>query len=120
MSSSWAANAIAAIHVVFVAWMLCAPWSNHSDVRAAFLVLTPFIWLHWILNDSTCALTLLECKLRGVPATASFVHRIVAPVYSIGDSTVQRVSWAVTVALWLRAARVTSSDDVRRALGLAR
>ncbi len=112
---SVAANIITVVHVLFVLWMLYAPFSKNPEVRVAFIVLTPFLWIHWILNDSTCALTLLEAKLRGLDGVSeSFVHRIVAPVYQISDCTMQRVSWLVTIVLWIYAVRHTSYDEFRR------
>ena len=111
------ADVVAAVHVAFVAWMLYAPFSKNPDVRAAYIVFTPFLWLHWVLNDSTCALTLLETKLRGLDTVSeSFVHRIVAPVYQISDASIRTASWVITVVLWVYALKRTTLGEIRDAL----
>ena len=111
------ADVIALIHVVFVAAMVWAPFARSPVPRVMFLVFVPVLWVHWALGDSTCVLTLLECWVRGVPSTRSFVHRLVAPLYDIPDSTVRTLSWTVTVMLWVHALRRTTVAEVASVFG---
>ncbi len=90
------ATLVALTHVLLVAFVCVAPWSSVPWVVALHAVLLPFLWVHWILNDDTCALSQLEAHLRGVPVDSSFVHRLVSPVYMVHDSSV----WLISVALW--------------------
>lgn len=88
-------------HVALVAFAVWAPFSGNDRAIAAHFVMTPFLWLHWSLNDDTCALTLLEKKLRGVEDSTSFFHNLVSPVYKIRDEHVRVLAWGASVGLWL-------------------
>ncbi len=96
-----AALVVAAMHLGIVAFMTLAPFSSDPHVLLAHVLLTPFLWIHWALNDDTCFLTLVECKLRGLEPTQSFMHRLVSPVYKIQDADVQTASWLVSIVLWI-------------------
>lgn len=115
---TWA-NVVAVAHAAFVAFMVWAPFSRSPRARVAYLITAPVLWLHWAMGDSTCALTMLETRLRGLDGPSeSFVHRLVAPVYEISDEAVQRLCWVATVASWAYAARRTTWDEVRDVLGV--
>lgn len=107
-----AALVVRALHVAFVAFMALAPFSGDRVVLVLHLVTTPFLWVHWLLNDDTCALTLLESRLRGVPAEASFVHSLVGPVYKLRDGDVRVACWVASVALWAVTLRKVGWRDV--------
>jgi hypothetical protein len=92
---------VSAVHVALVAFVVVAPFSENPTALVLHLVGVPFLWLHWLLNDDTCALTVLERAVRGVDARDSFVHAIVSPVYKIRDDTVRRACWVGSLALWL-------------------
>ena len=99
-----------ALHLAFVAFMVWAPFSGNETAVALHFVSTPFLWLHWALNDDTCALTLMERGLRGVPSEESFFHNLVSPIYKIQDSDVRSLSWIISILLWL----VTLSKVLKR------
>ena len=95
-----AALAVRAVHVVVVAFVLLAPFSDDAAVIRAHVWLVPFLWIHWILNDDSCALTVLECRLRGVSVDRSFVHGIVGPVYRMGRASSSWLAWLATFLAW--------------------
>ncbi len=95
------ATLVWALHVAFVVWAVAAPFTNSAAMLVLHLITMPFLWLHWLVNDDTCALTLLERRLRGVECDDSFFHRLVSPVYKISDANVRLVAWAASVGLWL-------------------
>ena len=100
-----------ALHAAFLAFMVLAPFSSDRRVLALHLLTTPFLWLHWWLNDDTCALTLLESTLRGVEPSRCFVHAVVSPIYKVADEDVRLASWYASVGLWLvTLARVSWAD----------
>ena len=74
----------------------------------------PFLWFHWILNDDTCALTLIEQKLRGLNPSEckkkSFFFNLVSPVYKIQDDAIRQAAWVASIGLWL----VTVSKVMKR------
>jgi hypothetical protein len=99
--SAVAASLVALAHLAFVGFVLLAPFSGNECLLRMYVLTIPFVWLHWVLNDDTCALTMLECKLRGVQNTESFVHRIVSPVYKLPEHASRTLAWLVSGALWV-------------------
>lgn len=101
MKSAFLANVCAILHVLFVLWIIVTPFTSNEPMLVLHLIVVPFLWFHWILNDDTCALTLVERHLRGVQHDESFFHSLVSPVYKIEDKDLRVVSWVLSVALWL-------------------
>lgn len=110
MQSPILATLVWVLHMAFVLWVVVVPFTNNEPMLVLHLIVMPFLWFHWLLNDDTCALTLLERQLRGVPSQESFFHNIVSPVYKIKDEQVRSLSWVLSVALWL----LTLSKVMRR------
>lgn len=109
----WVSVLVAALHCVLVLFMVWAPFSRNRHALVAHLLLTPFLWLHWLANDDTCALTMLEKQLRGVSDSHSFFYKLVSPVYKVRDADVRVACWVASVALWLvTVAQVGWSDVV--------
>lgn len=97
-------GAVHAIHLAIVAAVVAVPFLGNTQWLALHAVFVPFLWLHWALNNDTCALTLLERTIRGVPESDSFVHRIVSPLFKLGgvsDRETRRAVWWASLALWL-------------------
>lgn len=110
MRNEMLANLCWLLHLVFVVWVLVVPFTNNEPMLVLHLIVIPFLWLHWWMSDDTCALTLMERHLRGVPAEESFFHNLVSPVYKIRDGDVRVVSWMLSVLLWM----VTLSKVLKR------
>ena len=99
---TWAATLVAVVHAGVLAFGVLAPFSTQDAVLAAYVLIMPLVWVHWVLNDDTCALTLLERRLRGLTCDEeSFIYRIVSPVYKIRDEQVRVVAWWGSALLWL-------------------
>jgi hypothetical protein len=96
-----AAALIKLLHIVFIAFVLLAPFSTSLEALILHAAVVPFLFFHWALNDDTCFLTWLECTLRGVPVQASFMHDLVAPIYKLHDQGVSHLSWIACLLLWL-------------------
>jgi hypothetical protein len=112
MPQTLAALVVFILHMAFVAFMAWAPFSGRRTVLVAHLVITPFLWIHWILNQDACALTTLETRLRGVGTSRSFFHSLVSPIYKVRDSDVRTLVWIASVALWIHTARQVGWKDV--------
>ena len=84
------------IHILFVAFMILVPFFGNKYLLRFHFILVPFLFIHWILNDNTCALTLLESKLTGVNTSDTFIGRIVEPVYDISSRNI----YVITLALY--------------------
>lgn len=101
------------IHALVLAWAMIAPFSKWKYLRLTYVIFAPFLMLHWLMNNDTCALTTIECALRGLDdCSESFVHKIVSPIYKISDSTARAVAWTFTIVSWAYAASTVTIDDV--------
>lgn len=95
------ATLVRIVHVLIVVAALVGPFVNDDALLTTYVFVIPFMWLHWLMNDDTCALTALERKLRGLESDSdSFIYSIVSPVYKIQNETVQSIAWGVSVLLW--------------------
>lgn len=100
------ANLICIIHIIVVLFVIAVPFTNNDALLTLHFITLPFIWLHWMLNDDTCALTVLEATCRGMTieeakSGKSFFHNLVSPVYKIEDDDVRSIAWSVSIILWL-------------------
>lgn len=93
-----AADVIKILHAAFAFLNVMAPFSDSQDLLRYHAVVMPFLFLHWITNDDTCALTLLETRLRGIPKRQSFFHNLVGPVYKFRATT---LVWVLSLVLWI-------------------
>lgn len=114
------ARIVTALHWLFVAFVVAAPFTSHRGLLVLHATVVPFLWLHWVLNDDTCALTEFEKHLRGVSNDRSFFYALVSPVYKIGDGWVRAACWAATAALWGVTLSKVGWADVVAELGLPR
>ena len=112
------ANLVFVLHIAFVLWFLWAPFSGNESMIVLHALMFPFIAFHWILNQDTCALTLLERSLRGVSSEESFFHNLVSPIYKIEDSHMRVIAWVVGIGLWSVSVYKISQDTamVKRSL----
>lgn len=101
MQSTVLANLCWLLHIMFVLWVVITPFTHNEPMLVLHLMVMPFLWFHWVLADDTCALTLMERHLRGVPSDESFFHNLVSPVYKIRDKDLRAASWIASVVLWL-------------------
>lgn len=103
--NSLAANIIWVLHMLLLVWVVVTPFTRNEPMLVLHLIMMPFLWFHWILNDDTCALTLIETKLRGLDPSEchqkSFFFNLVSPVYKIQDADARKVAWILSVGLWL-------------------
>lgn len=94
------AGLVRATHLILIAFMLWAPICGSLPtlllVEAGYLLL----FLHWLLNNDTCALTMLEQRLRGIQKSSSFIHSIVGPVYNVSSTSTGKLVWWISLLLF--------------------
>ena len=77
------------LHVYFVLFVVLTPFISNNYLLLIHCLVVPFMFLHWITNNNTCAITLMEKKLREsfhkkkspVESKDTFAGRLVEPVY---------------------------------------
>lgn len=73
------------IHLFIMIFVLVIPFSGNQPLLFLNVVLLLAIAFHWAMNDTTCALTLLEKVVRGeTDDKRTFFGRVMNPVYSFG------------------------------------
>lgn len=91
------------IHLLVVAFFLLAPFSSDQRILSIHFVAVPFLILHWITNQSVCALTEMEKFLTGkTDDMETFIGGIVAPVYKFQSRGQEDMFiWSTLILLWL-------------------
>ena len=51
-------------HVLLVCFVVISPFISSNYILFMHSFVVPFIMMHWIMNNDTCALTIMEKKLR--------------------------------------------------------
>lgn len=110
----WVASTLIwVLHVAYVAFVALAPFGSNRTLLVLHALTTPMVWVHWLLNDDQCALTVLEKAVRGVDDDRSFFHALVSPVYKVRDADLRAACWVASLALWaVTVSKLTWTDVV--------
>lgn len=109
--SFWA-GVVRAIHLFFVLVVVISPFYAEQLSLTTYVVLLPFVVLHWVSADNTCILTAMERKLRlnaGEECSSDddlFIGSLISPVYDVHKHLPQLsdLIYIGTLLLWLFAA----------------
>lgn len=100
------ANIVFFIHLVLVIIIIFIPFSNSNCYLLYFIIFIPFIILHWLSNNDTCVLTLLEKKLRNANTKEKeqecFTQKIISPVFTFTNDykKYSLLSYSILIFLW--------------------
>jgi hypothetical protein len=102
MLGQFAANIIWILHALFILWYVLTPFTNSEPMLVLHFFTGPFLLFHWVVNDDSCSLTLLEMKLRGIEdCKQSFFWNLVSPIYKPQTSeTGSQIMWLLTTGIW--------------------
>jgi hypothetical protein len=97
------------IHLLVIFFVLVAPFYGNNYLLMIHAIIVPFIMLHWVANDDTCFLTMVELhlmsKINGKPANKNdcISCRIMSPIYNVTNQHAEYTSsiYLVTTLLWL-------------------
>jgi hypothetical protein len=99
---------ITLLHIFFVAFVVATPFTNSNYFLFVHAIFIPFLILHWICNDNTCILTIVERKLRkeiyGENAEDDCITcKLIEPVYDFRKNYDEftKIIYAITITLWL-------------------
>lgn len=100
---------ISFIHILFILFVAVTPFSNSNYILLLHSFSIPFLILHWIVNDDTCVLTLIESRLRKelhgeeYNEKDCFTCNLIKPVYRFVDNyrNFSRIIYAITIVFWV-------------------
>ena len=113
---SYLLNIITVLHVLFIIFVVIIPFTNSNYFLTLHAILIPFLMLHWITQDNTCVLTLIEKYVRYKINDNTeenleedleencFTCKLIEPVYSVTQG--KRMGWSMflytlSILLWL-------------------
>ncbi len=103
-TSKLVADMVQVLHLLFAVFLIITPFIGSDPLLSIQFITVPFVMLHWLMNNDTCCLTVMECKLRGIDPSRSFFNGVVAPVYQLGykgDAILRQWIWGLMIALWI-------------------
>jgi hypothetical protein len=91
------------IHWSLIVFIVGSPFFAGEVDLTLHAVVVPFLMLHWITNQSVCALTEMEKYLRGkTNDDETFFGQVVGPVYKFRTKGRENIMlWGLLVTLWL-------------------
>lgn len=96
------------LHIIVIIFVLCAPFSGSNYLLFMHTIIVPFIMLHWVLNNNTCSLTVMEKFVRtqtyGVQPEDEecFSYKFIAPIYDFNknNEAFSYFTYVATFSLW--------------------
>lgn len=95
-------NIITIIHTLIILFILVSPFLGNNFLLIIHFIIVPFIMLHWIINDNTCCLTVLERMLSKDKNYKGVLARIIEPVYDFKKNynSYSTLIYILTILLW--------------------
>lgn len=103
-------NIIMVLHVLFILFVVITPFTNSTYFLFLHVIFIPFLILHWIMNDNTCVLTIMERRIRqslsgneNIDDKDCFTCRLIEPVYDFKKNydSFSTYIYVITIGLWL-------------------
>jgi hypothetical protein len=95
-------------HALFLAFMLLAPFHKSNHVVLMHCLIVPFLFMHWLTNNNTCMLTMIETQLRKTndmphDENNSYMGRLINPVFDMNKSVGNGIPflYGMTLLVWV-------------------
>ena len=100
---------ITLLHVLLIIFIVITPFIGNNYFLFIHAIFVPFMIFHWVINDNTCVLTLIERNIRKkmnggkVNDEDCITCRLIEPVYDFRKNykTFTIIIYTVTILLWL-------------------
>ena len=99
---------VSLLHILFVIFVIVAPFMGSNYFLMLHAIFIPFIIMHWICNDNTCVLTIIERNLKKklygkVDEQECITCKLIEPVYDFRKNYAQfsLIIYAIAIFLWL-------------------
>ena len=78
-------NFVLFLHIIFIILAIVIPFTNSNYFLMIYSITVPFIFVHWICQDNTCMITVVEKYLRkqylGETDEDCISCKLIEPVY---------------------------------------
>lgn len=98
---------VSLLHLLLVLFVVITPFTDSNYFIILHIILIPFIILHWVCNDNTCMLTIIERKLRKeiegkYDENDCITCRLIEPVYDFKNDykSFSTLIYFLTILLW--------------------
>jgi hypothetical protein len=95
------------IHCLILLFVVIIPFTNDKILLRLHFITVPFLYAHWIMNNNTCALTVLEKNLQKqmhgkIDEDECFTCKLINPVFNFHKNAEQMDNfiYIVTFLLW--------------------
>ena len=97
---------ISLLHILYILFVIVAPFYNSNYFLLLHTVLIPFMMLHWIFNNNSCAVTLAEKTMRKILIGKNdecISCEIIEPVYNFPNKYKKYtvLIYIITIMLWI-------------------
>lgn len=117
MTSVIFANIIWLFHLCVILFMILAPFTKIPGILILHITFSICLLVHWAANSNVCSLTVMEAYCRGVPATDTFMHELISPMYDISETDLNDIVHIVTYStMILSIYYLYKSDKFKEAL----
>lgn len=89
------------VHLMLYLAAILTPFFGSPILLKMFSIIVPFLFLHWSLNDDTCALTVMEQSMTGYEKYETFTGQLMKGIYIMPDNDYGKLSKMLFFALWM-------------------
>ena len=87
------------VHLLGILFIVIMPFTHEINWLVVHVSACMSIFTHWMANDNTCFMSLVEAKLRGIPKDHSFIHSMVAPIYDMNKKQTCTLTYIILFLL---------------------
>lgn len=89
------------IHIVLIMFILLGIFFEKKELVRIHAAILLSIMVHWILNNNSCFLTVLEKKIYGIENNEeTFIYQIVSPIYTVNDDEISKLVYLFTFFIY--------------------
>ena len=98
------------LHIIFFTFVILGPFTNSNYILLLHSIFIPFLLVHWVFNDNTCAITTVEKIIKKSIKKEKYdkekdclTCKLIDPVFDFRKNNISRSTfiYTVTIVLWL-------------------
>ena len=98
------------LHIIFFTFVILGPFTNSNYILLLHSIFIPFLLVHWVFNDNTCAITTVEKIIKKSIKKEKYdkdkdclTCKLIDPVFDFRKKNMSRSTfiYTVTIVLWL-------------------